>query len=59
MPTNATPEYMREWRKTPAGQESLKRQQSKARAVSWAYRQLAKKYPSEFAELLRQYDELV
>lgn len=46
--------YMREWRKTEAGQTAIKRQQAMARARSRASKALQEMYPVMWSTLLRR-----
>jgi len=58
MTTNATPEYMREWRKTAAGREYLRKQKAKERARRKAANALIARYPEEYRRLLTRFYEI-
>lgn len=45
-------EYMKNWRHTPGGKESLDRQKRRARARFRALNILANRYPTEYEALL-------
>lgn len=51
MPTNSSPEYMREWRKTESGKRAGERQKVMQNATQAAYRELAQRHVAEFEAL--------
>lgn len=51
MPTN---EYMKEWRKTPAGRDALNNQNSRDKARRRAWKRLQARYSEEFEKLFAE-----